>query len=173
MVEHGITFRTAILGGSEHLRDSSGTDVELKIPPGVEDGQTLRLRGRGEPSPNGGSAGDLVKLKVGGHPWLKREGKHLRGLVPLSLDEAVLGTEIEVPLLEGSVRIKVPVHSSSGRVLRIPGLGVPSEPPGDLRLELRVILPDGGHQALDALAEEIKGSLPNPRHEMEWFANRS
>ena len=174
VVEHGITFRTAILGGREHLRDSSGTDVELKIPPGVEDGQTLRLRGRGEPSPNGGSAGDLkVKLKVGGHPWFKREGKHLRGLVPLSLDEAVLGTEIEVPLLEGSVRIKVPVHSSSGRVLRIPGLGVPSEPPGDLRLELRVILPDSGHQALDALAEEIKGSLPNPRHEVDWFANRS
>ena len=174
MVEHGITFRTAVLGGSEHLRDSSGSDVELKIPAGVEDGQTLRLRGRGEPSPSGGPAGDLkVKLKVGRHPWFKREGTHLRGVVPLSLDEAVLGTEIEVPLLEGSVHIKIPVHSSSGRVLRIPGLGVPSDPPGDLRLELRVILPDGENQALDILAEEIKGTLPNPRHEMDWFANRS
>ena len=174
VVEHGITFRTAVLGGTEHLRDSSGTDVELKIPPGVEEGQTLRLRGRGAPSPTGGSSGDLkVKLRVGGHPWLKREGKHLRGLVPLSLDEAVLGTEIEVPLLEGSVRIKIPVHSSSGRVLRIPGLGVPSDPPGDLRLELRIVLPEGGHQDLDALAEKIKGTLPNPRLEMDWFANRS
>ncbi len=174
VVEHGITFRTAILGGVEHIRDSSGTDVELKIPPGVEEGQTLRLRGRGESSPNGGPSGDLkVKIRVGGHPWLKREGKHLRGLVPLSLDEAVLGTEIEVPLLEGSVRIKVPVHSSSGRVLRVPGLGVPSDPPGDLRLELRVVLPDAGHPALDDLAKEIRGTLPNPRQEMDWFASRS
>lgn len=172
-LEHGITFRTAVLGGVEHIRDASGTDVELKIPPGVEDGQSLRLRGRGGPSNNGGPAGDLkVKIRVGGHPWLKREGKHLRGLVPLSLDEAILGTEIEIPLLDGQVHIKVPPNSSSGRILRVPKLGIPSDPPGDLRLELRVVMPEGGHEALNQLAKELQGSLPDPRQDVDWFTNR-
>jgi molecular chaperone DnaJ len=127
----------------------SGTElrarqVKVRIPPGVQDGQRIRLKGRGGPGRNGGPNGDLyVITKVEPHPLFGRRENDLTVTVPITFAEAALGAEVKVPTLDGSpVKIKVPQGTRSGRTFRVKGRGVPAaKRSGDLLVTVEVAVP--------------------------------
>jgi len=119
--------------------------IELRIPPGVDTGTRLPVAGEGEPGPNGGPAGDLyVVLEVKEHPFFERRGADLYCTIPLSIAQATLGTEIQVPGLTGEEKLKIPEGTQSGAVFRIKGKGL-ADPrgggKGDLYYHVRVLTP--------------------------------
>lgn len=139
--------------------------VKARLPAGVEDGQTIRLRGKGDPGSGGGPPGDLLlEISVTPHPRFGRKGPDLTITVPITYSEAVLGAEIEVPTLEGSkVRLKVPAGSRTGRVLRAKGRG----PAGhDLLVTVEVAVPQhvsGEEKELIERLAALEASRPSPR----------
>lgn len=144
----------------------------MKIPPGIEDGRKIRLRGQGDPAPGSGKPGDLLILvRVAGHPFFRRQGEHLELTVPVTLTEAALGAKIDVPTPRGTITLTVPPGTSSGRRLRVKGHGIArsKELPGDLFAEIRIVLPP---QIDAATAEHIRAidqRYPlNPRAELRW-----
>jgi molecular chaperone DnaJ len=135
--------------------------LTVRIPAGVSDGQRIRLKGRGEPGEAGGPAGDLfVAVHVTPHPVFRRKGDHLTLTVPVTFTEAALGAEITVPTLDGTVTLKVPAGTSSGRTFRVKGRGVvrPTGKAGDLLVTVEVAVPKTlspkARQALETLAAE-------------------
>jgi molecular chaperone DnaJ len=141
--------------------------LTVRIPPGVADGQRIRLAGQGEPGRNGAPAGDLyVVVHVNPHRVFGRSGDDLTITVPVTFPELVLGTTINVPTLDGSVAVKVPPGTASGRTLRVRGRGVArkSGQRGDLRVTLQVAVPsnvDGrAREALQAYADATAGHDP-------------
>ena len=144
-----VPFTVAIEGGEHGLSVQTGTKTErltVKVPAGIEEGQTIRLSGQGQPGSGGGPAGDLlVTVHVAGHPWFRREGSHLVMDLPLTPAEAALGAKVDVPTLsEGSVVLSVPAGASSGSRLRLRGKGV-SNPRtgerGDQLVVIRIVVP--------------------------------
>lgn len=139
-----LDFTTAVKGDTITLQGEDGKPIKVKIPAGVSDGQKIKLRGRGRPSPDGGEAGDIV-LTVGvrPHPVFTREGLNLRIHVPVTFTEAALGATIEVPTLGGEVvKLRVAPGTPSGRVLRVKGRGVQTaKGTGDLLAEVQVAVP--------------------------------
>jgi molecular chaperone DnaJ len=137
------------------------TDViRLAIPAGVEDGTRIAVPGRGHAGARGGHPGDLyVTIRVAPHPLFRREGRDLFLTVPVAVHEAALGARIEVPTLEGAVRVRIPPGTASGRCLRVKGHGVGSAPrsgdAGDLVVEIRIVLPAELDEASRALIEEF------------------
>lgn len=115
--------------------------IRVKVPPGVSDGGTIRLKGKGAPGQNGGPPGDLyVNVGVDPHPVFGRRGSHLTVEVPISYTEAVLGSDVEVPTLDGSVTLRIPPGTSSGKTFRVRGRGVLGK--GDLLASVEVAVPD-------------------------------
>jgi molecular chaperone DnaJ len=166
-----IDFVTATKGDTVTLSGGEGKPINVRIPAGVTDGQKLRLRGKGEPSPDGGEAGDLVlTVRVEKHPVFERDGLNLRVNVPVTFAEAVLGATIEVPTLGGEpVRMKVPAGTSSGRVLRVKGRGVTTKNgTGDLLARVEVAVPShltaAQREALDAFT--AASNHENPRDDL-------
>ena len=140
--------------------------MQLTLPKGVVDGQVIRLAGQGQASLSGGQPGDaLVTVRFVPHPLFKVEGSDLRLDLPVSLDEAVLGAKIPVPTLSGKVQVSVPPYSSSGRVLRLKGKGLPSKSGhGDLLVTPRIVLPDRADGELEALMRRWRDEKrPSPR----------
>jgi DnaJ-class molecular chaperone len=126
----------------------------------------IRLPGQGQPSLSGGAPGDaLVAVRFVPHPLFKAEGSDLRLDLSVSLDEAVLGAKIPVPTLTGKVQVTIPPQSSSGRVLRLKGKGLPSSRgQGDLLVSPRIVLPDGRDAELEALMRRWREEKrPSPR----------
>jgi len=166
-----LDFVTAISGETVSLRQADGRTIKVKIPAGVADGQKIRLRGKGEPSPDGGEPGDLVlTVKVRKHPVFERDGLNLRVTVPVTFAEAALGATIEVPTLGGgTVKLKVAPGTPSGRVLRVKGRGVKTaKGTGDLLAEVQVAVPSHlSAEAQEALRAFVQ-ALPdeNPRDEL-------
>jgi molecular chaperone DnaJ len=117
--------------------------LQVKVPPGVKDGSRIRLPGRGEPGPNGGAPGDLfVRVKVGAHAVFGRRGDDLTVELPISYSEAALGANVEVPTLNGPVKLKVPAGTPSGKTFRIRGRGAPKRSGhGDLLVTVNVDVP--------------------------------
>ena len=118
--------------------------IKVKVPPGVKDESTIRLRGKGAPGKGGGPAGDLlVKIHVAPHDVFGRKDNDLLVTVPVTFPEATLGTKVEVPTLDSSVTVKVPAGTPSGKTFRVKGKGVkPSRgKPGDLLVRIEVIVP--------------------------------
>jgi molecular chaperone DnaJ len=118
--------------------------VKVRIPPGVSDGQRIRLKGRGAPGRHGGPNGDLyVITRVEPHPLFGRRDTDLTITVPITFAEAALGAEVKVPTLDGPpVTIKVPAGTRSGRTFRVKGRGVPkSKGVGDLLVTVEVAVP--------------------------------
>ncbi|MCR2793307.1 DnaJ domain-containing protein [Microbacterium sp. zg.Y625] len=139
-----IDFLTATKGETITLQGEDGKPFKVKIPAGVRDGQKIRLRGRGRPSPDGGENGDIVvSVTVRPHPVFTRDGLNLRVTVPVTFTEAVLGATIEVPTLGGDpVKLRVAPGTPSGRVLRVKGRGVAtSKGTGDLLAEVQIAVP--------------------------------
>ena len=166
-----IDFLTATKGDTVTLSGGEGRPIQVRIPAGVTDGQKLKLRGKGEPSPDGGEAGDLVlTVRVDKHPVFERDGLNLRVNVPVTFAEAALGATIEVPTLGGDpVRLKVAPGTSSGRVLRVKGRGVVTpKGTGDLLARVEVAVPShltgAQKEALDAFV--ASGSADNPREDL-------
>jgi len=172
-----LDFITAVQGETISLQGEDGKPFKVKIPAGVADGQKIRLRGRGRPSPDGGESGDIVvQIAVRPHPVFTRDGLNLRVVVPVTFTEATLGATIEVPTLGGDVvKLRVAPGTPSGRVLRVKGRGVAtSKGTGDLLAELQVAVPthldDAAREALLKFQElEPK---ENPRAELMAKARR-
>jgi len=119
--------------------------IELRVPPGVDTGTRLRVAGEGEPGPNGGPPGDLyVVLEVKEHPFFERRGADLYCTIPVSVVQAALGTELQVPGLNGDEKLKIPEGTQSGAIFRIKGKGMPDPRgggKGDLYYHVRVMTP--------------------------------
>lgn len=159
-----VTFRQAAEGAAIRL-NVGGRTVNTRLPVGVRDGQKIRLRGKGQPSPNGGPAGDLVlSVHVSPHPVFTADGSNLRVRVPVTFPEAALGTQIDVPTLEGAtVRVKVPAGTASGTTLRVKGHGLKGKTgTGDLLATVEVQVPSklSSHakEVLASLDEDFRGS---------------
>jgi molecular chaperone DnaJ len=146
--------------GVEHRNRS----VKVRIPAGVEDGQRIRIKGRGAAGRGGGPAGDLyVVVRVGGHSIFGRRGRNLTLTVPVGFAEAALGTTVTVPTLDGHVTLRVPAGTPSGRTFRVKGRGVPGgkkSPTGDLLVTVEVdvpaVLSDEQRAAVEELAKVIE-----------------
>ncbi|KRB15016.1 molecular chaperone DnaJ [Mesorhizobium sp. Root695] len=129
-----------------------GRKVAVKLPVYVEDGQTIRLKGQGEQGP--GQPGDaLVKIHLRRHPRYRIEGRDLHADLPVALADAVLGAKVPVDTPTGRLAVNVPAWSSSDKVLRLKGRGLPEKAGGhgDLYAHVRIMLPEGGDSALEAL----------------------
>lgn len=151
--EVAVTLEDVAAGRKPKVTLPNGRTVALTLPAGVTDGQTIRLQRQGDPSATGGPHGDaLVTVRFVPHPLFKPDGADLRLDLPISLDEAVLGAKIAVPTLSGKVQVTIPPHSSSGRVLRLKGKGLPKvSGHGDLLVSPRIVLPEGADAELEAL----------------------
>jgi molecular chaperone DnaJ len=166
-----IDFVTATKGDTVRLQGADGRPINVKVPAGVMDGQKIKVRGKGEPSPDGGEPGDLVlTVSVRKHPVFERDGLDLKVTVPVTFAEAALGATIEVPTLGGEpVRLKVAPGTSSGKVLRVKDRGVStSKGTGDLLARIEVVVPARLTGEQRELLEKFvaEGPAENPRREL-------
>ena len=120
-------------------------NVEVKIPPGVDNGTRLRVRSEGDAGINGGPSGDLyVDILVKDHPFFKREEENIMCEVPISIPQAVLGGKIDIPTLEGKSELKIPPGVQPGQMMRLKGKGIKSlnsNSHGDLYVKLELVIP--------------------------------
>jgi molecular chaperone DnaJ len=141
-------------------------NVRVKVPQGVKDGGRIRIRGKGTPGQSGGPSGDLIlHLEVEPHPLFQRNGKNLYLVLPLTYTEAALGVTLEIPTLHGSVKLRIPSGTPTGKTFRVRGGGVPTKrgKAGDLLVETRVDIPKKVNrkqrQLLESLAELEPGDI--------------
>jgi len=142
--------------------------VKVRIPPGVQEGQTIRVPGHGEPGPNGGPSGDLyLRVRLAAHPDFRVRGADLFYDLDLAPWEGVLGTTVTVPTLDGRVTLRIPPGTNNGRQFRIRGRGLPkgrSGERGDLYVVANVHLPENLTDEARALWEKLsRASHFNPR----------
>ena len=156
---HGLTTEVTL-----NRPDGSQT-FKVRVPAGVQDGQRIRLPGKGGPGVNGGAPGDFYAVvRVAAHPVFGRSGLDLTVEAPIGWPEAVLGTDIDVPVLDGSpVRVRVPAGTPHGRTLRVRGRGVRTDKgTGDLLVGIRVTVPDhiteDQRQAVETVAEAFRAA---------------
>ncbi len=128
-----LTFEEAIFGTEKSVSMNDGKQIKVKIPAGIDDGMSIRLRGKGGPAPEGGSeAGDLyVRIRVKPHKHLTREGAIILSEEHVDMVDAALGCEIEVETVDGTVTMKVPAGTQSGTPFKLSGHGVPFRADGD------------------------------------------
>jgi DnaJ-class molecular chaperone len=156
-----VPFLTAALGGSIGIQ-IDGHTLDVKIPAGVNEGQTLRLQGQG------GNGADLhLKLHIEAHPYFRREDNNVILQVPLALSEAVLGTRVDVPTIDGTrLTVKVPAGTSSGARLRLRGKGIKG---GDQYIEMQVVVLAAKDDRSRELVEELARLNPqSPRAGLPW-----
>jgi len=163
-VQYGLTvsFVDAANGTTRRLALPDGKTLDVRIPPGTEDGHVLRLRGQGGAGLGGAAAGDaLIEITVAPDPQFRREGDDIITDLPVTVQEAVLGTSLEVPTIRGPVRLSIPAGSGTGTRLRLRGRGIRN---GHQFVQLQVVLPPGEEPELAAF---LKGWTPhtpfNPR----------
>ena len=168
-----ITLPEAYKGSEQVLqitRDNGEAPKRLtvKIPPGVRDGQRIRLAGQGTPGANGGPSGDAyLRVRVKPHPFFTRDGDDLRVELPVALHEAMLGGEVTVPTLKGRVSLRIPPETQNGRTIRLAGQGMPRSGGGhgDLYATVKLVMPTKLNDKERELAREIAStrSGENPR----------
>jgi DnaJ-class molecular chaperone len=151
------SFEEAAKGGRRRVRLFDGKSVDLAIPPGTEDGQTLRLRGQGMAGLGGAQAGDaLVTIQVPPHAFFRREGRDIHVTLPVTLDEAVLGSKIAVPTIDGRVTVTVPAGSNTGTRLRLKAKGIPAGSGGgrgNQYVHIEVVLPEKPDEELKSFLD--------------------
>ncbi len=154
-----IDFLTAAQG-AEKTVNLNGKSINVKIPAGTQNGQTLRLKGLGHPSMSGGDNGDvLITMNVGSHPYFSADGLNILLELPITMKEAVLGAKVTIPTISGKVAVNVPPYSTSGEKLRIKGKGIKTKSAqGDEIVTLKIVAPKTKNaeleKALSALADE-------------------
>lgn len=156
--------------GSEHR----SRNLTVKIPAGVKDGSILRLRGKGAPGPGGGPAGDvLVRIRVAPSRVFGRRGNDLTVTVPITYTEATLGARIDVPTLDGTVKLKIPPGTPSGKTFRVRGKGIAPERgrTGDLLVTVQVAVPSRVSREERKLLEDLAALQSNPREELGRWSN--
>jgi DnaJ-class molecular chaperone len=160
-----VSLEESVKGGEKRVRLPTGKELNVRIPAGVIAGQQIRLKGQGETAP-GHPPGDLlITVSIAPHLFFKVEGSDLRLDLPITLYEAVLGGKVRVPTLGSAVELSIPKNTSSGRIFRLKGKGLPKAGgTGDLLVTTRIILPDGNDAELEALMEKWRDGHPyNPR----------
>jgi DnaJ-class molecular chaperone len=165
-----IDFVTAASGGKQRLALSQDEWLDVTIPPGIEDRQVLRLKGKGSPGFGGGPPGDaLIEVHVAPHPWFRREGDDIHMELPVSLAEAVLGARVPVATVTGPVTMTIPKGSDTGTQLRLRGKGIRrkrrgAETAGDQYVTLKVVIGASGDPELANFLEEWAKQHPtDPR----------
>ncbi|KJC40481.1 molecular chaperone DnaJ [Bradyrhizobium sp. LTSP885] len=163
-----IDFAESITGAGKRLTLPDGGTLDVTIPPGLVDGQMIRLRGKGAPGTGKGGAGDaLIEVEVRPDPRFTREGDDIALELPISLSEAVLGGKIRVPTPTGDVTMTVPKGSNTGTTMRLRGKGAPRHGGGhgDEFVKLKVVLPKGADPELEAFVSNWGGKGFNPRED--------
>jgi len=165
-----IEFLDAVNGAAKRLTLPDGGTLDVTIPPGIQEGQILRLRGKGGPSRGEGNAGDaFVELSIAPHRFFSRHGDDIHIELPVTLTEAALGGRIKVPTPTGPVLLTVPKGSNTGSTLRLKGKGVPRRGGhGDEFVKLKVMLPTEPNPELEAfLSNWTPGADYDPRRDMQ------
>jgi len=174
-VEQEITvpFAVAVLGGKHQLgisRNGKSEKLDVSIPAGIESGKKIRLRGQG--NPGAGQPGDmLVTVKVAGHPVYARKGLNLSVEVPITILEAVQGAKLDLPTPHGTVVLTVPAGTSSGKTLRLKGMGIKTKDrSGDLLVTLQVGVPEEASEQDLATLQQLSEAWSNleSRAKLRW-----
>lgn len=163
-----IDFAESISGADKRLTLPDGGTLDVTIPPGLVNGQILRLRGKGAPGTGTGGHGDaLIEVEVRPDPRFTREGDDISLELPISLSEAVLGGRIRVPTPTGDVTMTLPKGSNTGTTMRLKGKGAPHHGGGhgDEFVKLRVVLPKGPDPELEAFVSKWDRKAFNPRED--------
>jgi DnaJ-class molecular chaperone len=164
-----VPFLDAVNGATQTITLPLGGTLDVAIPAGVEDGQVLRLKGKGAPAPGEGPPGDaLVQIVVEPHRFFTREGDDIHVELPITLKEAALGGEVRAPTTTGGVMLKIPKHSNTGDTLRLKGKGVKTRRgAGDEFVRLKVVMPKAPDAELESfLAGWTPKGDDDPRKEM-------
>ncbi len=166
-----VDFLEAARGGKRSVTMPDGARIDLTIPAGITDGQTLRLKGKGGEGYGAGPRGDaLVTVGVRPHPVFSRDGKDILIDVPITFDEAVLGGKIEVPTIGGPVSMSVPKLASSGRKLRLKGKGIqPAKgKAGDQIVTLKIVLPTEAGAEMEEIAKSWRAKVTHDPRKTLW-----
>ncbi|UJQ95789.1 DnaJ C-terminal domain-containing protein [Mariluticola halotolerans] len=154
-----VSLEEASNAKSVAVKLPGGKTLSIKLPAEVEDGQQIRLKGQGQPSPFGGEPGDaIVTVKFAKHKSFRRDGNDLRVDLPITLYEAVLGAKVRVPTLGGTVELNLPPGVDTAKSLRLKGKGMFGK--GDILVNLRVVLPEGGDPDLESLMRFWRDQKP-------------
>ncbi len=169
-----VPFLVAARGGKQRVGLPGGKTLDIDVPEGAADGQTLRLKGQGMPGANGGPPGDAyVELRVEPHAFFEARDNDVHVELPVTLAEAALGGKVRVPTVGGAVMLNVPAGSNTGTSLRLKGRGLldrRSGQRGDQYVKLKVVLPDPPDEKLKAFLETWQAERPyDPRKAMEPF----
>ncbi len=164
-----LTFHEALNGVTKTVQ-RGGASAKVKIPAGVADMARIRVRGKGAPGSSGGPPGDLyVRVHVAEHPLFKRDGSDLRITAPITISEAALGSEVQVPSLDGSVTLRIPAGTTGGKTFRVRDRGFPkpgTDQRGDLLVTVEVAVPESLTDEERALLEKLREQeqlRPSPR----------
>ncbi len=163
-----VPFLDAVRGTSQRLSLPEGGSLDVSIPPGLDSGQVLRLRGKGGPGEPPGDA--LIEVEVASHPLFRREARDIHLDLPVTLAEAVLGGPVTVPTIGGPVTMTIPPRSDTGTKLRLRGKGVPASggsPAGDAYVTLRVVLGPPDESLAAFLRNRTDAPSWNPRRDLE------
>jgi len=165
-----VPFLDATLGAKTRITLPDGKSLEVTIPEGAHDGQTLRLRGKGERGFGAGQPGDAyITLDVAPHPEFERDGDDIAITLPISIDEAILGGKVPVKTITGAVSVTIPVGANSGQMLRLKGRGVKGRSGmGDQRVKLHIVMPPKIDVELKTFMQSWRADHAyNPRAEKE------
>ncbi len=157
-----IPFLEWAKGGKTRVRMPDGRELNVTIPPAVEEGKAIRLKGQGSPSHTGGAPGDaLVHITVEPHPQFHYDKGRLQVEVPITFYDAVLGGKVRVPTLNGMVDLTIPPRTTGTKTLRLKGKGIQNkEKNGDLFVALKIVLPGSFDAELDKVASRMKEGAP-------------
>ena len=161
-IRETVDFMTAALGGTRAITvsgDGASGRIDLKIPAGVSSGSKLRVAGKGR-----GGGDLLVEIDVAPHPWFRRDGLDILLDVPVTIAEASIGAKVDIPLLKGSVSLKIPAGTSSGRRIRVAGQGIVTKSAtGDFYAVLQIVAPTSLSAEDEASLRDIGTRLADPR----------
>jgi len=164
-----IDFLDAVNGAKKRITLPDASSLDVKVPQGIAAGQTIRLKGKGQQGFNGGPSGDaLIEISVKAHPFFKRQGNDIILELPIGINEAVLGSKIDVPTVSGRVRVTIPKGASSGQSLRLKNRGIKrSGQKGDQLCVLKIVLPAKIDPDLEKFMRQWQKDHPyNPREKM-------